>query len=377
MCIRDSFSVGRPTPVTLVIQNLGDRALRGTIMDDPLDDADATGLPGTFELPPHGRANLVYELVPSRRGKRTFGAVTLRYGLPLGLLQKQERIEIARDVDVYPDVHAARAFELLRRQGREDARVGSLRVRGGDTEFERLRPYTRGDEIRHVDWRASARRDDLVVRQFQSESNQNVVFALDVGRAMLGEVERISSVDHALRAALLTADVALRGGDRAGLLSFDDRPRTFLRPTGGRAGGRKLTRATYALEAGLAATDYRSAVVYLRSQVKARSLVILFTNVLDPRAADGLAKAVRGLLPLHLPLCVLMRDEAVEQLALAKPRSPANALVTAAAGQAVTWRRGLVRRLEDAGALVLDARPDDVTPELVKRYLEVKARRLL
>jgi uncharacterized protein (DUF58 family) len=147
--------------------------------------------------------------------------------------------------------------------------------------------------------------------------------------------------------------------------------------TRGRAGGRKLTRATYALEAGLAATDYRSAVVYLRSQVKARSLVILFTNVLDPRAADGLAKAVRGLLPLHLPLCVLMRDEAVEQLALAKPRSPANALVTAAAGQAVTWRRGLVRRLEDAGALVLDARPDDVTPELVKRYLEVKARRLL
>ncbi|HVH44249.1 MAG TPA: DUF58 domain-containing protein, partial [Labilithrix sp.] len=297
----DIFSVGRPNTVTLVLENRGDRPLSGTVTDDPLDDASVAGLPGHFELPARGTVQLRYEITPARRGKRAFRAVTVRYSLPLGLLWRQERIELPDDVDVYPDVHAARALEMLRRQGREDARVGSLRVRGGDTEFERLRPYQRGDEMKHVDWRASARRDDLVARQYQAESNQNVVFALDIGRGMRGESGGLTSVDHALAAALLTADVALRGGDRAGLLTFDDRPRSFLRPTGGRSGGRKLTRAVYALDAGFAATDYRSAMVFLKTQVKARSLFVLFTNLLDPRGAQDLAAAVRSLLPRHLP----------------------------------------------------------------------------
>jgi uncharacterized protein (DUF58 family) len=373
----DIFSVGRANPVTITIANQSDRPIAGTVMDDPLPDATVTGLPGHFEIPAHGTAQLKYEITPTRRGKRTLGGVTVRYRLPLGLLDRQERIELPEDVDVYPDVHAARALEMLRRTGREDARLGSLRVRGGDTEFERLRPYQRGDELRHVDWRASARREELVARQFQAESNQNVVFALDIGRSMRGESGGLTSVDHALAAALLTADVALRGGDRAGLLTFDDRPRSFLRPTGGRSGGRKLTRAVYALDAGLAATDYRAAMVFLKTQVKARSLFVIFTNLLDPRGAKELAAAVRSLLPRHLPLCVLMRDVEVEGLAVAPSRDEGDVLVRAAAAESITWRDGIVRSLRNAGALVLDARPEDVTPLLVKRYLEVKARRLL
>ena len=373
----DIFSVGRPNPVTLLLSNRSDRPVSGTVMDDPIEDAVVTGLPGHFEIPPHGTVQIRYEITPTRRGKRKLRAVTVRYSLPLGLLARQERIELPEDVDVYPDVHAARALEMLRRQGREDARLGSLRVRGGDTEFERLRPYQRGDEVKHVDWRASARRDDLVVRQYQAESNQNVVFALDIGRGMRGQSGGLTSVDHALAAALLTADVALRGGDRAGLLTFDDRPRSFLRPTGGRAAGRKLTRAVYALDAGLSATDYRSAMVFLKTQVKARSLFVLFTNLLDPRGANDLAAAVRSLMPRHLPLCVLMRDVEIEALAMAKPQEEADVLVRAAAAESIAWRDGIVRSLRNAGALVLDARPEEVTPLLVKRYLEVKARRLL
>jgi uncharacterized protein (DUF58 family) len=266
---------------------------------------------------------------------------------------------------------------MLRRQGREDARLGSLRVRGGDTEFERLRPYQRGDEIRHVDWRASARRDDLTVRQYQAESNQNVVFALDVGRGMRGESGGLTSVDHALNAALLAADVAIRGGDRAGFLAFDDQPRAFLRPSGGRSGARKLTRAVYALDAGMAATDYRLAMTFLQSQVRARSLLVVFTNLLDPRSAKDLASSVRSLLPRHLPLVVLMRDEDVETLAADPARAEIDLYVRAAAAEALAWRDGLVRSLQRSGVLVLDARPGDVTPSLVKRYLEIKARRLL
>ena len=371
------FSVGRPNVVTLQLRNRSGRSLRGTFADDPLEACDAAGNPGSFELPGHGAATVRYELVPSRRGPRSFGSVSVRYASPLGLVARQERVPIEAGVDVYPDVHAARALELLRRQGRQDARLGSLRVRGGDTEFERLRPYQVGDEIRHVDWRASARRDDLTVRQFQAESNQNVVFAIDVGRSMRGDTGGLTSIDHALNAALLTADVALRGGDKAGLMVFDEVPRRFVPPTGGRAGGRRLTRAVYALEAGLAATDYHSAMGYLRAQVRVRSLFIVFTNLLDPRSAKELSTAVKGLLPRHLPLCVLLRDTDVEALATAQASTVEDLYVNAAAAESLAWRDSLIRGLRNSGVLVLDAKPGELTPELVKGYLDVKARRLL
>lgn len=371
------FSVGRPNLVTLHLRNRGGRSLRGTVADDPLEACAATGNPGTFELAGHGTTAVRYELLPERRGPRAFGAVRVRYPSPLGLVARQERVELEAPVDVYPDVHAARSLELLRRQGRQDARLGSLRVRGGDTEFERLRPYQVGDEIRHVDWRASARRDDLTVRQFQAESNQNVVFAIDVGRSMRGDTGGLTAIDHALNAALLTADVALRGGDKAGLMVFDEVPRKFVPPTGGRAGGRRLTRAVYDLEAGLGATDYHAAMAYLRAQVRVRSLFIVFTNLLEPRSAKELATAVKGLLPRHLPLCVLLRDTDLESLATSPPAFVDDLYVRAAAAESLAWRDSLIRGLRNAGVLVLDAKPGDLTPVLVKGYLDVKARRLL
>jgi uncharacterized protein (DUF58 family) len=374
------LSVGRGNPVTLTIRNRSGRTLRAVVHDDPVQNASIVGLPALLEIPAHGRASVRYELTPTRRGPRELGAVTVRYGSVLGLAQRQERTALKAAIEVYPDVHAARSLELLRRQGRADARIGSLRVRGGDTEFERLRPYQQGDEVRHIDWRATARKDDATVRQYQAESNQNVVFAVDIGRSMRGESgigAKLTSVDHALNAALLVADVALRGGDRAGLLAFDDMPRVFLRPEGGRTGARKLTRASYALEANLSASDYRTAMSFLKTQVRGRSLIVLFTQVLEPRAASELATAMKMLLPRHLPLCVLLRDTDVEALAVAPAHDDEELYVRAAAAEILDFKSALIRKLERAGVLVLDAEPRDVTPELVKRYWEIKARRLL
>jgi uncharacterized protein (DUF58 family) len=301
----------------------------------------------------------------------------VRYSSPLGLVSRQERLVVPGSFDVYPDVHAARQLEMLRRQGRKDAAMGSLRVRGGDTEFERLRPYQRGDEARHVDWRATARRDDMTVRQFQAESDQNVVFAIDTGRGMRGESSGIAHIDRALNAALLTADVALRGGDKAGMLAFDDAPRTFLRPTNGASAGRKIARASHALEAGLAATDYRAAMTFLKTELRARSLLVVFTNLLEPRSAKELAQAMKMLMPRHLPLCILLQDPELTALAAGDVETEGDLYVRAAAAESLGFREAILRQLRSSGVLVLDARPEEMTPSLVNRYLEVKARRLL
>jgi uncharacterized protein (DUF58 family) len=133
----------------------------------------------------------------------------------------------------------------------------------------------------------------------------------------------------------------------------------------------------YALEAGFAATDYRAAMMFLRTQVRARSLFVIFTNLLDPRSAKELSSSVRGLLPRHLPLCVLLRDTDVEALAASPAGGADDLFVRAAAAETLAWRDALIRGLSKSGVLVLDAKPSDLTPELVKGYLEVKARRLL
>jgi uncharacterized protein (DUF58 family) len=371
------LSVGRANAVTLRVHNLTGRTLRGVVADDPLDAAETSGAPSTFDLGPGEETSIRYQLTPHRRGTQAFGAVTVRCACPLGLLARQIRTRLDRQIHVYPDVHAARALDLLRRQGRQDARLGSLTVRGSDTEFERLRPYQAGDEVRQVDWRASARRDEIVVRQLQAESNQNVVFALDVGRGMRGESRGLTAIDHAINAALLTAEVALRAGDKAGLLVFDSVPRGFVPPAGGASGARKLTRAAFALEASLAATDYTAAMAFLRNQVRARSLFVVFTNLLDPRSADDLVASLRGLTPRHVPLCVLLRDTDVEALASAPVRGKGDLYVRAAAAEVLAWRDALVRGLAASGVLVLDVAPRELVPQLVKRYLEVKARRIL
>ncbi len=375
--VADIFSVGRANPVTLGVKSRFSRAMKGFVVDDPVEAATREGLPANLALPAHGAATIRYEVTPTRRGARDFDAVTTRFFGPLGLMARQDRKSLPARVDVYPDVHAARLLELLRRQGRGDARLGSMRVRGGDTEFERLRPYARGDEVRHVDWRATARRDDFTVRQFQAESNQNVVFALDVGRGMRGESEGLTSVDHALNAALLAADVALRGGDKAGFLAFDDAPRAYLPPTGGRSGGRKLTRAVHDLDAGVAATDYRAAMAFLQAQVRSRSLVIVFTHLLEPRSASDLTSALRALRPRHVALCVLMRDPELEALVAGRVENETDLYVRAAAAESLAARDALLRNLRQSGILVLDANPWEVTPNLVQRYLEIKARRLI
>lgn len=371
------FSLGRRNPVRLKLRNDRRRTLHAIVADDPISDAGDEGLPAAVKLPPRGTAELTYQVTPTRRGRRAFGKIRVRYPSWLGLVLRQETIDYETSVDVFPDVHAARALELLRRQGRADPRLGTLRVRGGDTEFERLRPYQRGDEPRHVDWRATARRDELTVREFQAESNQNIVFAVDVGRAMRTEEDGVSLVDHALNAALLTADVALRAGDRAGFLAFDDLPRRYLNPVRGRSGGQVLTRTVYDLEPSATATDYLASAAFLRSRMRARSLIVLFTQLLEPRSARDLIGAVRALHPRHLALCVLLRDAAIEAMTLERARTRRDLYRRAAAAESLLWRESITKRLQRAGVLVLDCATDQLTPALMQRYLDIKARRLL
>ncbi len=299
----------------------------------------------------------------------------MRYASPLGLWIRQVNVPASDPVRVYPDVQAVRAYELLAKRDADPSALHLSRKRGGESEFERLREYRRGDEFRSIDWRATAKRKKLISREYQLESNQAVVFLLDGGRLMTAEALGLSLFDHALNAALMLSHVAAKGGDQVGLLAFADTVKSFAAPSAGSKAARRVVQAAYDLYPELVETSYEAAFEQVGLRLRRRALLVLFTQVVDDVAARDLLRLVRAVQPRHLPLLVLLRD--VEVDALAEGKGGEGPYLRSAAAELISFRDKLVRDMKQEGALVLDVAPQKLTPELINRYLEIKARHLL
>lgn len=372
------FSVGRANHVTLELRSRSLRRLRLRITDDLPAFCDSPDLPMTLTLAPRGRAEVRYRARPARRGEHALGDHHLRYPSPLGLWLRQQHVPARATVKVYPDVEAVRAYEMLAREQRESALVRAVRRPGGESEFEQLREYRKDDEFRSIDWRATARRQRLIARQYQLERNQTIMFVLDCGRLMTAEAEGLSRLDHALNATLMMSHVATRTGDHVSMLAFADRVRAYVSPTGGPQASRTMMQACYDLHPELVESNLDEAFDALSLRLRKRALVVVFTDVVDEVSAAALLRRVRRLHPRHLPLCVLFRDTELDSLLDgAGGDAPLDLYVRAAAAELQSWRDRLIRQLKAGGALVLDVPPRQMTPSLVERYLEIKSRQLL
>ncbi len=376
------FSVGKPNPVTLEVRSRARRRLAVQVGQDLFSDAISEGLPATAQVAPSGRAQLKYRVVPQRRGAYELGDHFVRYPSPLGLWIRQIRLPARSPVKVYPDIQAVRAYELAAMKDRSLSGVRAARQRGGESEFERLREYRREDEFRSIDWKATARHSKIIAREYQLERNQNVLFLLDSGRLMTAEVGGLSLFDHALNATLMLSHVASRAGDHVGLLAFGDEVKSFAPPAGGSKAAARIVQAAYDLQAELTETSYAAAIEHVGVKVKKRTLVVLFTQLVDDVSVAELLRLLRGLLPRHLPLIVPFRDVEVEALALgteadSAPWDEQGPYLRAAGAELITFRDKLLREVKRRGAMVLDCPPTDLTPALINKYLEIKARHLL
>ena len=372
------FSVGRANLVRLHLYSSARRALAVQVNDDAAPGLAIEGLPQLVQVAASGHTLVTYHVRPSRRGLYELADHHLRWPSPLGLWWRQLRVASRHPVRVYPDVQAVRSYELLARQSLENRLVRTVRLRGGENEFEALRDYQRDDDYRAIDWKATARRQKLITREYQQERNQSVLCMLDCGRLMTAESQGLSQLDHALNAVLMLAHVATRAGDQVGLCAFDTRVRAYLPPQGGRRAAQRVVAASYDIHAQIVETDFEAAYGFLSQRLRKRSLVVLFTQVVDEVSARSVVRTVHSLGPRHLPLAVLFRDEALDQMA--EPRGlvkVGDLYQRAAAAEAILWRDRLVRDLQEAGALVLHVPPRKLTLGLINRYLNIKAQRLL
>ncbi len=377
------LSLGRDNPVTLEVRSQAKRPLRVWLKDDVPDSVEPSQQPLQLTLPALGRAEVVYHLRPTRRGAYELGDQHARYASVLGLWMRQIRRATRDPIRVYPDVRAVRTYDLLAKQNREALLARAARLRGGENEFERLRDHLRDDPYRAIDWKATARRQRLTVKEYQKERDQTVICLLDCGRLMTAESDGISHFDHALNASLMLAHVAARTGDQVGLLAFDHRVRAFSPPASGARATRQLINAVYDLHPELVETDYGCAFEALEQRMRKRALVVMFTQVVDDVGERALVRHMRALPGRHLPLCVLFRDDDIQALAdAALPGGKVDLKSLslheqAAAAETVLWRERVVGRLKTSGVFTLHTPAAKLTPALVNRYLEIKARQLL
>ena len=291
----EPLSLGEVQAVQLLVAHAGAAGLPAEVADHVPAELRPDRRVGSGVFDGDGLLTVEYNVQPPHRGAYRFGPVDLRCWRPGGWLIRQVRIKADESSAVYPDVLAIKRYELMLRRGmRFMAGLRRARPPGATTAFAGLRDYLPGDEVRRINWKATARRDSPMVMEVEAERGQQAIIALDCGRLMTAPAGLLTKLDHAVNAALLLAWVAQSHGDKVGMLTFSDGVRRFVAPQRGPGQVAQLNRVLYDVQPEYTEPDFSEAFSHLALRVSRRSLVVVLTDVLDPEASrDLVAHAIR------------------------------------------------------------------------------------
>jgi len=371
-------SLGKSHAVSLVVANQDVRGHSIVLRDGVPQELNPHPAEFTLQMAPHNRSFLRYVLRPNRRGAfvidRAHVCAVSRFGFWRRLLDYR----ITTTVNIYPDMQQLSQYAVLARTNRLSL-LGVRRTRqiGHEQDFERLRDYTIDDNYKHIDWRATARRCKLTVKDFQLSQSQRIIFLMDCGRMMTNRAAGLSLLDHALNAVLMLGYVALRQGDSVGMICFSDEIHSFVPPRGGMNQMNHLLHASFDRFPRLVESRYDQAFRYLASHCRKRSLVVLVTNVIDEVNSRQIEQYLTSLSGRHLPLGVLLRDRQLFDAVENERSTDEQFWRAAAAADVLAWRHQVLCDLQHHGALALDVFPENMTAPLINRYLEIKSRHLL
>ncbi len=329
-------------------------------------------------VPGHGSGEAVFRVTPRKRGLYEVGPIHLRLPSPLRFLWRDYRFDRTVAVKVYPAVASIRKYALLSRRLRtRELGFRTHRVRGQGMEFARLRDYHTDDDVRLIDWKATARRGRFISREYQVERCQNVVLMIDAGRMLTEEVDGIVKIEYVLNAALLLTRIAAEYDDRVGALVFDERVQRLTPLRKGRAAVGAMAEALYDVEPRLCEANYELAFSTLNIRCRKRALVVLFTNLVDQGVSGLVSAHLRALAWRHVPLCVAVGDRETREIAWSVPRTLDEAYRKGAAAQLVVSRARTIEDLKRRGVHVVDASAGQVSMALINKYLDLKTRQVL
>jgi len=373
------FAVGAENEVRIQIQNASNRPIKVIVKDEfpPLMALNGVR-EGEMNVDAQSTVTLIYGLTPPRRGRFEFGHTALRFRSRLHLVWCDTKVTSPIVVKVYPNMRRAREAELKALGARSV--VSSHRKtswRGEGREFESMRDYVRGDELRHISWTATARRGKLTTRQYQIERDQTILIALDAGRLMTARIENETKLDSAVHATLALFSAAARAGDNAGLVVFGRKIKSFLPPSRGRDHIESALEALYGVEPEMIEPSYARAFEFISANSKRRALVVLLTDLVDEEGSKELLTSLHLLRPRHLPLVVTIADRDLKAVVREAPTSTRELFTQSVAEEIIHHREAALRLVESQGGLALDVTAAALAPALLETYLRVKERGLL
>lgn len=373
------FAVGAETEVRIEIANHAPRDISLIIKDEYPPQMKLSGSrEARVEVDAQTTATMIYGLTPPKRGRFEFGLIAVRYLSRWRLVWSQTSVGTPAAVKVYPNMRRAREAELRALGARSFvAARRKSQWRGEGREFESLRDYVRGDEMRHISWTATARRGKLVTRQYQMERDQTILIALDAGRLMTARIENETKLDSAVHAALALMSAAARAGDNAGLLVFGRRIQAYLPPKRGAEHLDAALEALYAVEPEMIEPSYSRAFEFVAANSRRRSLVVVLTDLVDEEGSRELLTSLKLLRPRHLPLVVTIADRDLKAVVRESPENEAEMFTQSVAEEIMHLREAALRLVESQGGLALDVTAAVLAPKLLETYLRVKERGLL
>ena len=385
-----AFAIGVPRTLTGSLVNEGTRAWRVALFDHVDPSLDFDGLPQLLRVPAQARLDIQYQVTPRRRGPVQFAPADLRVRTILGSCELLLSAGVSESLRVYPNFAAVARYAWLASDNRlAEIGIKAAPQRGAGTDFKQLAEYKPGDSIRHIDWKATLRHKRAIVREYQDERDQTVLFLLDCGRRMRADEGSEtdgggSHFDEALNALMLLAHVALKEGDAVGAMTFGTDPadaRHFA-PRKGHASLNALIAAIYDIEPRATHSDYLTAAAELMRVQRKRALIVVLTNFRDEDSAE-IEPALRLLRSKHLVLLASLRERVLREMA-EQPlghgsgvSGDAKAIEIAGAHLFAQTRRDAFARLATRDGLLIDVEPAQLPAQLVNRYRAVKRAGLL
>ncbi|MEZ5346886.1 MAG: DUF58 domain-containing protein [Pyrinomonadaceae bacterium] len=373
------LAIGERSDVELIIENGSDRDVYIELKDEfPPEMILHDKRMAKFTIKSGTTASFSYSLTPPRRGKFEFGKTAVRYFSRFGLVWCQTSLGESQIVKVYPSMRRAREMELKALGANAYLAIQRKAIRRGEgREFESMRDYVRGDELRHISWTTTARRAKLTTRQYQIERDQTIIIALDAGRLMTGRIEGETKFDTAIHASLALMSAAAKGGDNCGIVVFGRKIKKYLPPKKGIAHIDGVLESLHDLEPELIEPSYSRAFQFISANSKKRAFVVILTDLVDKESSKELINSLKLLRPRHLPLVATIGDRDLNSTVSRVPVTIDEVFTQSAAEEIILQRDSALRRVETLGGLAIDVTTNSLAPALLETYLRVKERGLL
>lgn len=323
------------------------------------------------------RTSLKYSLVPVERGEYSFGAINIYATGIIGLFSKRYQFAQNQTIPVYPSFIQMKKYELLAISNRlVDVGIKKIRKIGNNTEFEQIKEYVAGDDFKTINWNATARKNRLMVNQYQDERSQNVYSVIDMGRAMKMPFEGLSLLDYAINASLVISNIAINKHDRAGVLTFNNKVKTMLPAERRGSQMQKILEVLYRQKTGFAESNFAALNSLMRFKINQRSLILLFTNFETLDSLERQLRYLRSIAKNHLLVVVFFENTELLKFIGKEVETTEDVYHQTIAEKFVFEKKVIAKELKKYGIHTILTKPENLTVNTINKYLELKARNL-